>query len=80
LKALAKSWSGVVILRDKRDWYYVICPMEYREQGIPLRKYVFGPFRDYDMALSESDKVGGWEIIPLPTNDLEEAVGILEQE
>lgn len=53
--------------------------MEDRGQGMPLRKYVFGPF-GYDKALEESDKVGGWEIVPLPTNDLEIAVQILEQE
>jgi len=42
-----------------------------------LRKYIFGPY-DYDRALEESDRLGGWEIVLLPTKNLEEAVQILE--
>lgn len=63
----------------EQDYYYVICPMEDRRQGMPLKKYVFGPYKDYDAALVESDKFGGGEPIPLTTNDLEIAIKILEE-
>lgn len=58
------------------EYYYVICPMESSSRS--LRKYIFGPY-DYDRALEESDRLGGWEIVLLPTKNLEEAVQILEE-
>lgn len=63
----------------EQDYYYIICPMEDRRQGMSLRKYVFGPYKDYDLALAESDKLGGGEPIPLTTNDLDIAIRLLEQ-
>lgn len=60
------------------DFYYVMVP--YEDAGHPLTRYLFGPYTNYDQALEKSDEVGGWEILTLPTDNLEEAVGILSKE
>ena len=58
-------------------WFYVVVPMQSRE--MPLRNYVFGPYKTQDIAQAESDKLGGW-VEELPTRDRDEAQEILASE
>lgn len=59
------------------NWFF-ICPIENQKQGTPLTRYVFGPYKNYEDARSEADRLGGEEPIPLPAKTNEEAVQILE--
>ena len=61
------------------DKYFVICPFEDERQGIPLAKYIFGPYSTYEKADEALGKLHGWEVVSLPTKDIDEAVKILNE-
>jgi len=55
----------------------VVCPFEDKRQGIPLKRYLFGPYTSNKEALENLEKLNGLEVVSLPTGDLDEAVRIL---
>ena len=57
--------------------FYVISAVENASH--PLGVYVFGPYKTREQAEAESERVGGWEIVELPTADTEEAVGMVRE-
>ena len=59
--------------------YYVVCPFEDEAQGIPLAKYIFGPYSDSGKAYRALEELHGWEVISLPTKNIDEAVKILNE-